>query len=284
MISFKILVFQSKHSHDNCGRQAVGMLIWSEHRYCCFLHYHDRSETVNVTAPLWTQLETLVKIPKSTWRWQLHLWSQLCTFKSVSVDDYGHKTAWKKNMYLLQRPSYTKKQCFSTKWLMPSLHPAICAENLFYRILELPFPLGPVKLLSKRSCFIGKDQQEKPAFSPDSPSTKNKAPANLKSPGDVVLQKHCKSIHWDHQQESFMHLLWVHSHKFSITALHPAPMEHNHQSGFPAAHAPKTPLVVTGTIRGIQLSTAYTYTKAQVAVGRLEVHPKSKLQFKIIFT
>lgn len=47
-----------------------------------------------------------------------------------------------------------------------------------------------------------------------------------------------------------MHLLWAHPHKFRITALHPAPMEHNHQSGFPAAHAPKTPLAVTGTIRG----------------------------------
>lgn len=69
LISFQILLFQSKHSHDNCGRQSGRMLIWSGHRYCCFLHYHDRSETVNVTAPLWTQLETLVKIPKRTWRW-----------------------------------------------------------------------------------------------------------------------------------------------------------------------------------------------------------------------
>lgn len=96
----------------------------------------------------------------------------------------------KQEMYLLQRISYTKKQCFITKWLMPSLHPAVCAENLFYSILEeLPFPLGPVQLFSKwwtSLAFIGKDQHEKPAFLPDSPSTKTKTPARLKSPGDVV--------------------------------------------------------------------------------------------------
>lgn len=52
LISFKILVFQSKHSRDNCGRQSMGTLILSGHRYRGFLHYHDRSEIVNVTAPL----------------------------------------------------------------------------------------------------------------------------------------------------------------------------------------------------------------------------------------
>lgn len=44
-------------------------------------------------------------------------------------------------------------------------------------------------------------------------------------------------------------------------------MEYNHQNGFPAAQAPRTPLVVTGTIRGLQLSTAYTFTKARVVVA-----------------
>lgn len=64
-----------------------------------------------------------------------------------------------------------------------------------------------------------------------------------------------------------MHQLQIHSHKFCTRALHPASMEYNHQRGFPAAHTPRTPLVVTGTIRGLQLSTAYTFTKAQVAIA-----------------
>lgn len=160
----------------------------------------------------------------------------------LSLYDYGHKTAWNKNMYSLQTASYTKKQCFSTKWLMPSLHQAVCAENLFYIILEeLPFPLGPVWLCSKwwRSlAFIGRDQQEKPAFLP---GKKDKIPASLKCPGDVVQQKHCNSICGNNRQESFVHLLWIHSQNSSIRALHPAPMEYNHQRDFPAAHAPRTP-------------------------------------------
>lgn len=270
MISFKIPVFQWKHSHDNCGRQAVGMLIRSGHRYCCFLHYYDRSETVNMTAPLWTQLETLVKSPKA------HEGGSCahevnCTHLSLSrCMIMGTKLLQKRTC------TYCEEQVTAKTVLQHKVTNAIsspgsmCWKLILYNIRGTTFPsraFVTVLKVVKMSCFYRQRPGGKNSIFTRQPMCKKQNTCKLQKPQRwglaETLQQHL--LGW--VTESFIHLLWIHSHKFNSRALHPAPMEYNHQSGFPAAHAPRMLLVVTGTVRRLQLSTAYTFPKAEVAAA-----------------